>query len=199
MVAKRVARVQAAIGEPRLARNIRGQVAAALHCLEESDDKRLACDFAEHALSFVCAGDSLRVEIYQRGIDTIRAFFAGHATIQQVDEAYVEAMRLEPIGSQGIPVVLHDFWSVQYLLFRCCCQREFEAAKLVVRYKYQPGAISVAQAACWAVARRAGGPDWDSLDPLLQQAARARGRRASDDEARWQLQRVLDDVLAYHE
>lgn len=200
MAAELTARVQTAIQDPRLARNIRGQVAVALRYLGERDRKRLACDFAEHVLRFVCADEPLHMQVYQRCIDTIRAFLAGHATIQEVDEIYFyEESCPEPTGSQGDRVAYHAFGfhvfgSVLYLLYRSCCQRELEAAGLVIRTKYEPDAISVAQEACYAVARRAGGPDWSADDPAKREVARARGQHASEDEARWQLKRILEYV-----
>jgi hypothetical protein len=167
----------------------RCHVAAPLRAQTRTD---LTSTFAEHALGTVCAGESERLEIYQRGIDAIRAFFTGDATIHQLHDAYVEASRLEPIGRQGVPVKHHEFWSVQYLLFRCCCQREFEAVKLSWRTKYQPDANAVAQAACHAIAHKLRGEDSTADTPEQRQARRARTRLASESEARWQVQRILE-------
>jgi hypothetical protein len=67
------------------------------------------------------------------------------------------------------------------------------------RTRYQPDAASLSKDICAAIARISGGAEWSSSEPELRQAARERGRRAAEFEARWQVQRILSYVsLAYN-
>jgi hypothetical protein len=188
--------VRRAVSEPRLARNLRGQVAAALRCLPKDDQKRLACDFAEHAMVSVCGREAPELPVYLGGIEVVRSFLEGGSTIRQVDDARAAGFQLGNSTNGGTPSTHASFWDVQYLLIRCCCQRELEAARLVIKYKYQPDAMAVAQAACQVVARHAGGPEWGADDPSRRDAARKRGRRAADEEAKWQIASILEFVEA---
>ena len=79
-----------------------------------------------------------------------------------------------------------------------CCQRELEASGAVVRFRQPPRADVVATKASYAVARHAGGEDWDSDDPPIRAAARKRGKAASDAETEWQMNRLFT-VVGYFE
>lgn len=190
-------RVQEAISSPDLQRNLRGQVRAGMTCLPVLAQNRLACCFSEHALRKLFEGDSQVLGLALRAIEILRAFLSGAATVHDVLSATAMLVKVDverydtPDGRQGINIGVAG-WTLRSLE-ECCCKREMKAEKLILPgISLKTDAALIAQDMCLHVGRHAGGPDWDSDDKDLRQAARKRGKEASDDEAIWQLGRILE-------
>ena len=191
-------RIQRAVAVPELARNLRGQVRAALDCLAQQDQKFLACDFVEHALETLFHESSPEKKAFLECIDAIRDRLRGAIDLKTVDEKYARAIKLVTTVSEietGTRVSIGSDGNILRLLEDCCLQRELEEAGLnFLKVRYQPSASTISKQVCHRIAHIVGRPHWNSDDPALKQEARNRGRAASEDEARWQLARILESL-----
>ncbi len=188
-------RVRAAVASPNLRRNLRGQVKAALACLSEGDQKRLACMFARRGLEILLSEEKEKLEAFAKGIEEIEKFLVEKTDIHIVREVYLKAENLDTTVTPrplGEAITVGRVGHILGLLESCCCQRELEEARLIYRAKFQPDAFSVAEAVSRGIARHVGGADWNSEDPELREAARDCGRKASQAESAWQRDQILD-------
>ncbi len=186
--------VQAAISDPMLTRNYRGQLTAALRVLEPDDRMILACDYAEH-VAWIYENILLGDERVRAAILVVRNSLKEAASIHDIAEArskiwsQFSELRNSPIEGAMIAreVGVAAVWAIMV-----CCQRQLEAAHYVVHEKRQVETDAVAYQASYVTALYAAGRDWDSKDKLVRSAARKRGYAASEKETQWQIQRLLD-------
>jgi hypothetical protein len=189
--------VQAAISDPMLARNHRGQLAAGLRVLERPDSMILACDYAEHVTwiyeSILPGDDRVRAAVL-----VVRNFLKGVASIHEVAAArskiwdhFSELSELLNSPIKHVNIV-YEVEGVAVLTIRVCCQRQLEAAHYVVRDKWLVETDAVAYQASYVMALYAAGSDWDAKDKHVRSVARKRGYEASDKETLWQIQHLLD-------
>lgn len=189
--------VRRAISSPDLQRNLRGQVRAGMACLPQVAQNFLACSFVEHSLQQLHESNSPKLELALQGIEAIRSFLDGAATVHDVVSAtkmLIESDITKYDTSDGgcgynVGITGRILRSLQ----ECCCKRELKAARLVLPgSRLKTDAAAIAQDMCYCIAHHVGGGDWDSDDKELRKAARQRGKEAMDNEAIWQLDQILE-------
>jgi hypothetical protein len=185
------AKIVNAISEPSLARNAQGKVRVALLCLPDLVQKRLACDFVEHALSIIAVDEPQHVAAHVHAVASINRFLQGEASIEEVRHISNLAIASQTVVCAP-SITVGPAGSVLQLLLLCCCQRELESRQLTVRNRWQPSVFVVAREACTAVASHAGQTTRVSCDSEPESAARLAARAAGEREAHWQLVQILE-------
>lgn len=198
-----LARVRSALGEPRLARNLRGQVKAALGCLPIGLQGELACTFVEHALERLIGDRPPEYrEAFAVALRAVRDALAGTGEPEAVHRRYVEAIAFSTVEEKRSDGTASISTGPEGNLLRLvgegCEQIRRQAAGLVPNRRSGPSAAEIVDVVGHRIARFTGGDEWDAEDVEQRKNARRRGREASDAETRWQLAALLE-VLQQHE
>jgi hypothetical protein len=175
--------IQDTFSNPKLIRNHRGQLAAALRVVEPSTRMLLACDYVEHVTWIYeeITHDDGRI---RAAIRTTRRFLKGIASIHDVAQARSTVWKLFSVPQDSLlegANIAREVGLATVTAIHVCCQPQLEEANYVIHDK-QTGAETVAFRASYAAALHAAGRDWDANDEVLRNIARKRGREASDKE-----------------
>lgn len=189
------------LNNPKLAGNLRGQLAHILRSLNIDLQKTLSLDFAEHIV-WICEEASQGNPVFRDTITTIRHYLEGIVGIEVIDgiKAPLMVARHELYHARGSNGVIAGSAALPIqLALNVCCQRLLEAeaakkSKFSKPSRYLPDVMSVAYHASLAVAQYTAGTDWCADDQVVRNVARKRGYETSDLETRWQIKQVLDAV-----
>lgn len=186
--------LKAIVSTPTYKGNIRNQLAEALQVLNEELQKILALDYAEHILNRYSNRYDVEGEL-SKGINTVRQFLAGDIDIDAValqrKAVYGLHSKLQHVDNDiDTRITAEVSWTVIQAIDMCCQNELYRAGYFVVR-PTNLNVVSVAKQAAYAIARLVGGKDWRSEDPARRKAAREAGKRASDEEVRWQIEHLL--------
>src|SRR5689334_24846431 len=145
-----VVKINQAIAEPRLSKNIRGQIKAACFLLDASTRLSLALDYAEHVAWII---EENRINIRSsvlNTIDLLRQQLEGKVTVDEVRASRIEA-----------------FYSPQ---FRESLNQAQSQALLAAYFAiYNGDTYKTAESASHAIALHYAGLDWEAKDKLRKQ------------------------------
>jgi hypothetical protein len=193
-----ISTVRTAIEDPAVARNAQGKLAKAIAILSRSDQMELACDFAEH-VAWVPEERSNGDRRFRDAIHVIRMFIRGRWSMQQVYDVRRRLFQADNdlLGIVQPSKIVFSTSSacapIKTALEFCCGDALVANGFLInlgVRSAIAPN--RTAEEACFSVARHQGGDEWDSDEVIKRRAARNRGRIASENEATWQLNHLID-------
>jgi hypothetical protein len=183
--------IEHAINKPELARNLRGQLAAAFRFVDQTSYKHLALDYAEHII-WICEEVYPHNDIFRRAIDVTRRYLRGETKLEEVWQIRLELSRLvyelEQSSHHGVTYAAKVIEGAILV----CCHEELKKAKYVHQSAVRPRFGGVAHGASDAVKRYTAGIDWDADDIEVRTAARKQAYAASDKETAWQITCLLE-------
>jgi hypothetical protein len=189
--------VQTTIADPVLARNMRGQLSAALRLLDTSTHQWLACDFAEHGL-WMLDRVSKADPMPRRALNVMREYLSGSTTWETVartdHDLYTFGYSIGSYTSFERKVAYEAWIAVAEAMKVCCHAALKQARRGIWSRNWRPNAMDVAIQVSHTVGLNAAGEAWNAKDAAIRASARKKGYQASDEETKWQIGNLLDFV-----